>query len=214
MKKLVIIFFVFGLCSWYAPFSASSQISLKDLFSSSSIEEAVGSILGGQSLTAEALNGTWKYSKPACEFKSDDLLKKAGGALAASQIEDKLAEIYTKVGITEEMKYTFNAADSTFTITLKANATKGLGGSFQINAEEKTLTLSFEALKLITLNSVDATASLSDNNLTLLFNADKILDVIQIIASNSNNTTLKTIGQLAEQYDGMLLGFVLTKQEE
>ena len=113
MKKLVITFFVFGLCSWYAPFSASSQISLKDLFSSSSIEEAVGSILGGQSLTAEALNGTWKYSKPACEFKSDDLLKKAGGALAASQIEDKLAEIYTKVGITEEMKYTFNAADST-----------------------------------------------------------------------------------------------------
>lgn len=80
--------------------------------------------------------------------------------------------------------------------------------------KKKTLTLSFEALKLITLSSVDATASLSDNNLTLLFNADKILDVIQIIASNSNNTTLKTIGQLAEQYDGMLLGFVLTKQEE
>ena len=58
MKKLFITFFVFGLCSWYAPFSASSQISLKDLFSSGSIEEAVGTILGGKSLTAEALKAT------------------------------------------------------------------------------------------------------------------------------------------------------------
>lgn len=213
MKKLFVKTIIFGLYSFCIPFSASSQISLKDLFNSNTIKEAVNTITGGQSLTVEALNGTWKYSKPACEFKSDDLLKKAGGAVAANQIEEKLTEIYQKAGITENMKYVFNAEDSTFTTTMTAKSTKGMGGTFSLDPEEKNITFSYKAIKLITLSSIEAKASLSGNNLTLLFNADKILSLMKIIATNSGNTTLKTIGQLAEQYDGMLLGFELTKQE-
>jgi hypothetical protein len=47
----------------------------------------------------------------------------------------------------------------------------------------------------------------------LLFNADKLMNVLTLIASKSKNTTLKTIGTLAENYDGMLLGFSMQKQQ-
>lgn len=213
MKKLFINAIILGLCILGNPLSVSSQISLKDLLKSNSIKEAVNAVVGNQTLSAEILNGTWKYTNPACEFKSDDLLKKAGGAIAANQIEEKLTEIYVKAGITENMKYIFNAEDSTFTTLMKANSTKGLGGAFSLNPEEKTITFSYKAIKLFTLSSIEAKASISGNKLILLFNADKILNLMKIIALNSKSTTLKTLGQLAEQYDGMLLGFELTKQE-
>ncbi len=211
MKRFFTYVFILGVFCLCAPYSASAQINLKNLLNSSSVKEAVSAVTSGKPVTTESLNGTWKYVKPACEFKSEDLLKKAGGAIAANEIEEKLAETYTKAGI-QEMKYTFNAADSTFTTLMKTNSTKGIGGTFTLNAEDKTITFTYQAIKLITLSSVDAKISMSGDNLVLLFNADKILNLMKIIALNSKNTTLKALGQLADQYDGMLLGFELSKE--
>ena len=76
-------------------------------------------------MTVADLVGTWKYNAPACEFQSDDLLKKAGGSLVSNQIEEKLSGIYSKVGLTaDQFSYTF-AADSSFTCQLKDRAISG-----------------------------------------------------------------------------------------
>ena len=56
--------------------------------------------LGSSSLTIEKLVGTWKYSGPAVSFKSDNLLLKAGGAAAATQVESKLEPYYRTAGLT------------------------------------------------------------------------------------------------------------------
>lgn len=40
----------------------------------------IGNVLGTSKITPADLTGTWNYSAPAVAFKSDDLLKKAGGA--------------------------------------------------------------------------------------------------------------------------------------
>ena len=53
----------------------------------------------------------------------------------------------------------------------------------------------------------------TSSQMDLLFNADKLMNVLTLIASKSKNTTLKTIGTLAENYDGMLLGFSMQKQQ-
>jgi hypothetical protein len=44
-----------------------------------------------------------------------------------------------------------------------------------------------------------------------LFKADKLLDLIGKLTANTNNTTLKTIGSLAGQYDGLKIGLELQK---
>ena len=63
-------------------------------------------------------------------------------------------------------------------------------------------------MKLIPLN---AKVNCTSTNMDLLFNSDKLLKLITLLSSKSNSTTLKTIGSLADNYDGMMLGFSLEK---
>ena len=51
----------------------------------------IANVLGKSNVEIADLEGTWKYNKPAVAFKSDNLLKKAGGTAAAEVIESKLA---------------------------------------------------------------------------------------------------------------------------
>lgn len=52
---------------------------------------------------------------------------------------------------------------------------------------------------------------LSNDELSLLFDADKLLDFLTKLSAVSKNTTLQTLNKLASQYDGMMLGFELKK---
>ena len=70
--------------------------SIKDLFNKENIEKAVNAVTGKS--TAD-MTGTWSYTGSAIEFESDNLLQKAGGAVAATAAEKKLDEQLAKVGI-------------------------------------------------------------------------------------------------------------------
>ena len=81
--------------------------SIKDLFNKENIEKAVNAVTGKS--TAD-MTGTWSYTGSAIEFESDNLLQKAGGAVAATAAEKKLDEQLAKVGIKAgQMSFTFNA---------------------------------------------------------------------------------------------------------
>lgn len=176
--------------------------SWKDLFNKENIEKVVSTVTGKNTVD---MTGTWSYTGAAIEFKSDNLLMKAGGAVAATTAEAKLNEQLSKVGITPgQMTFTFEA-DSTFSVTLK---TKTLKGTYQYDAEQKHVTMKF--VKLINLN---AQVNCTSANMDLLFESDKLLKLITFLSSKSNNATLKTISSLANSYDGMMLGFSLQKKE-
>ena len=59
--------------------------------------------------------------------------------------------------------------------------------------------------------TLTATTVLAGDNLTLLFNADKLLTFLTKVASLSSNSTLQSLSQLANQYDGFMLCFDLKK---
>ena len=171
--------------------------SIKDLFNKENIEKAVNAVTGKS--TAD-MTGTWSYTGSAIEFESDNLLQKAGGAPAA---EKKLDEQLAKVGIKAgQMSFTFNA-DSTFSAKV---GQKSMKGSYSYNASTQKVNLKFA--KLIGMNAkVNATSTTMD----LLFESDKLLKLITFLSSKSSNSTLKSIGSLANSYDGMMLGFSLQK---
>lgn len=130
---------------------------------------------------------------------------KAGGAVAANAAENKLNEQLARVGIKEgQMSFTFNA-DSTFTAKVGA---KSIKGTYSYDASTQNASLKF--MKLIPLN---AKINCTSANMDLLFNSDKLLKLITLISSKSNNSTLKTIGSLANSYDGMMLGFALKRNK-
>ena len=182
--------------------AGSRAQSLKGLFNKENIEKVVNAVTDNKTVQ---MTGTWSFTGSALEFESDNLLQKAGGAVAASTVEKKLDEQLEKIGITAgKLSFTFNA-DSTLTATA---GSKSLNGTYSYDTSTQKVNLKFA--KIIGLN---AKVNCTSGSMDLLFNADKLLQLLTYLSSKSSNSTLQTIGSLAESYDGMLLGLGLEKKE-
>ena len=180
--------------------SSVSAQSLNSILSK--VESVVNSVTG--SSTATSVEGTWSYTGPAVDLESDNVLTNVAGTAASSTLESQLSEQLEKVGITEgKMTFTFNA-DSTFTATVSS---KNVSGTYTYDSSAEEMKLKFSKVVNIT-----AQVNLTSTQLDLLFSADKLLTVISAISSKTSSSTLSTISSLASNYDGVNLGFELTKQ--
>ena len=206
MKRTISIILMAGaLC--LAGQTASAQ-SLGDILKKVTGNETVKNVV--ETVTGTTLpvdvKGTWTYSGTAVKFESDDLLKSTAASLAASQVEDKLDSYISKVGIKAgTFSFTFNE-DKTFSATVKG---KSFNGTYTVSEDYNTMSLQFG--KTIGLKPFTATISATSGQLDLLFQADKLLELLGKLTSTSSNSTLKTIGSLVNQYDGMMLGLELKK---
>ncbi len=162
----------------------------------------LGSVLGLDKVTQDRLVGTWRYSSPGCAFTSDNLLAKAGGEVAAQKIKSQLLTYYNSVGVSSSnTNFTFSS-DNKFTGKV---AGKTVSGSYAYDPSTGQLTLK---TLLFTLNSY-VTASTS--GLSLLFESQKLLTVLQTLGAMSGNSSLATISELSKNYDGVRIGFDLVK---
>lgn len=203
MKKILLL--LLGVCLVSA--SATAQ-SLKDILKSQTVKDIVTSVTGGQKLTAENLQGTWVYQNPALQLKDENTFKNIAGSVATSEVEKKLKDYCEKVGIVEgEFNYVFNA-DGTFTSKLKR---MNLKGTYTFDSEARTVSLKYSILRK-SLLTLDADVILAGDQLTILFNADKLLDFLSAVSSISNITALQAVNKLACEYDGLKAGFDMKKQ--
>ncbi len=164
----------------------------------------LGNLLGNTiTLSPQTIAGTWNYSRPDCVFESENFLMKAGGEVAAAQIEAKVAPYLAKVGIKEGMSYTFNT-DGTYTMTIGGRA---INGQYTLDAENKTITMTF----LAGLTQSTAKIAFTGTKLSLLYDADKLLAMVKGVSKLSGNSTVSTLSQLLDSYDGLLVGLELTK---
>lgn len=220
MKKLFIM--VLALAgSLSMAVQASSTPDLTDLLkgiggsssgsSSSDIVSGLGSVLNGvlstSKLSVSDVAGNWVYSAPAVEFKSENLLKKAGGAAASSTITNKIKPYYEKAGL-NNMQLTINT-DNTFTMKVGKVSSSG---TIETTDENGVFLFAFKAMGKISLGKV--TTYMSKNisgQLTVTFDASKLITVVNGIANLSSNSTLQGVSSLLNSYDGLTVGFVLNK---
>ena len=205
MKRIIISIMAAAVC--LAGQTASAQ-TLKDLLKKATNNETVKNVV--ESVTGTTLpvdvKGTWTYSGTAVKFESEDLLKSTAASLAAGQVEDKLDEYVQKVGIKAgTFSFTFNE-DKTFVVTVKG---KNFNGTYTVSEDYKTMTLQFG--KTFATKPFTAAISATSTQLDLLFQADKLLELLEKLTASSNNATLKTVSTIAGQYDGMQLGLELKK---
>ena len=195
MKKLICIIVLFCAIS----VQGNAQ-SLEDILSG-----VVKQVVGDKATTEASLIGTWDYVGPDCQLKGDDLLKNIGGDAAGVEVEKKMAPIYEKAGL-NTIQYTFHE-DKTCSYTIKG---KKVEGTYEFDAESKTVTIKAGRLKVKTVAHVVTLGS----NMSFVFDADKILSVVKTItgAASSLNTSASTVNKLLEQFDGMMIGFELKKQ--
>ena len=211
MKKWVCrLSIVCCLCLFFT--SVKAQLSLGglgDILNSSTVNKVVSAIAGTDaSLTVADLAGTWKYSAPACKFESSDFLKSAGGEVVAASLKTKLATYYTKAGITPS-RVSFAFADTTF--VMKYGNAK-LNGHIVKDEESGRFVVTFTAVGgYIPIMVMDAVINKNGNTLEMLFDVDRFVKVLTTIASKSQSSTLKSVGGLLDEYEGVLMGFELEK---
>ena len=166
------------------------------------INGILNNVIGSGTFKQADLCHTWKYSKPGCAFTSENLLAKAGGEIAASKVENKLEGYYKKFGFSSSNTYfTFNT-DGTFSAKIDGKAWNGT-----YTFDEKTHAIQLKGLLL----SASGYATKTTNGISLLFDQKKLLNLIKMLSAFKGSSTLSAVGTIANSYDGMRVGFEMTK---
>ena len=170
---------------------------------SSIINGILNNVIGSGAFSKQDLCAhTWKYSKPGCAFTSENLLAQAGGEIAANKVEEKLGEYYSKFGFSGSNTYFTFKTDGTFAAKIDGKSWQG-----NYTFDEKTHAIQMKGLIL----SMSGYATKTANGISLLFDQKKLLNLIKTIGSLKGNSTLSALGTIANNYDGMRVGFEMTK---
>lgn len=189
LKKIKKIFVVLSAALLLGTVSANAQ-SLKELFSNGGVKSVVESVVDQLDVIPKNIEGNWTFSGSAVKFTGDNMLMNAASELAVGKVEDTLNE------------------DGTFSTSF--NQAK-FPGQYTFSQQEKTLELDYgknEKLKGIALKT---NVSVGTSTMQLLFNADKLLEFISKITSSVGDSKLGALTSLLDQYDGMQIGFELTR---
>ena len=170
---------------------------------SSIINGILNNVIGSGTFSKQDLCAhTWKYSKPGCAFTSENLRAQAGGEIAANKVEEKLSEYYSKFGFSSSNTYFTFKTDGTFAAKIDGKSWQG-----NYTFDEKTHAIQMKGLIL----SMSGYATKTANGISLLFDQKKLLNLIKTIGSLKGNSTLSALGTIANNYDGMRVGFEMTK---
>lgn len=149
-----------------------------------------------------SLVGTWTYSGPKVVFESENVLAKLGGAVASNKVEETLGKYLKKMGMTAGKSQLTLNKDKTCTFTYKG---KTVSGTYSFNSSTSKLTIT----GALGVSNMTCTATVSGNELHMLFDADKLLTVMTGLGSSLSQTS--TISTLLKNYNGMQLGWTMTR---
>lgn len=189
------------LCMMVVMSVVAGNVAAQDL--RSILTGVVKSVVGDKATTESSIIGTWTYVGPECQFESDNLLAKAGGEVAAKEVEEKLQTIYEKVGM-EGCQYTFSE-DGSYSCTIKG---KTSSGTYTFDNDAKSITMKSKlGIKTV------AYVTVVGNGMSLVFNADKLMSVLKTVtgAIAGVSSTASAINSIAGSYDGLRLGFEMKK---
>lgn len=177
--------------------------------STSSTTSLLGNLLGGllsgsTTLSQSDLVGTWNYSGSNCAFESENLLAKAGGAVAANKIESELNTQLAKVGIKQgACSFTFNK-DNTYTATIGGHT---LQGTYTLDAKNKKIKMTY----LAGLASMSPRITKQGSSINLLIESSKLLNLMKGASVLAKGTSLSGISTILNNYEGMYIGLQLKK---
>lgn len=172
---------------------------------SSIINGILNNVIGSATFSqADLCAHTWKYSKPGCAFTSENLLAKAGGEIAASKIEEDLSKYYSKFGFSNSNTYFTFKTDGTFAAKIDGKAWNGT-----YTFDEKTHAIQLKGLLL----SASGFATRTANGISLLFEQKKLLTLVKTLSklNLTGSTTMSAVSSIVDNYDGVRIGFEMTK---
>lgn len=170
--------------------------------SGSTITNVLLDVIGLNKLSANDIIGTWRYVEPGVAFTSENALAKAGGQVVSGTVKQKLLPTYQSVGVSSSNTMFAFAQDGSFQGKLLG---KSLSGTYTYDPSSGTI-----QLKTL-LFSTPAYLTRTSCGMSLTFESKKLLQAVQIIGAASGNQTLAVISEVAGSYDGIRLGFDMSR---
>ena len=167
------------------------------------ITNVLTSVIGTDKLTSDQLVGMWKYNGPGCAFSSEKALAKAGGEVVATSIKEKLSSTYKTMGYSSANTYITINNDSTFAAKLLGKSWSGRYTYSEADGKIELKGLLLSATCYVKRNGKDG--------LSLLFDAKKLLTLLQTLSALSGNANLEAIGEISKNYSDVKLGYDLVK---
>ncbi|MBQ9362993.1 MAG: DUF4923 family protein [Bacteroidaceae bacterium] len=188
--------------------TSSAKTSANEVIDAINTNSAISGIIGiltNGKASANTIVGKWTYAEPTVQFESQNLLAKAGGAIAGNAIVNKILPYYEKAGIKNGvMSATFNE-DKTCSIVMNG---KTIAGTYTYDSSSNSLQVTSQlGIKLLT-----AYVTLSSNQMAITFDSSKLLNIATTLGAVSGNSTLSAISNIASSYDGMKTGFLFNRQ--
>lgn len=217
MKRFIIIPIVALGCLM----ASASNLDIKDVLNgvknggngsstSEKLAGLAGSLLSSDKIDINSLHGSWGYKAPAVTFKSDNLLKKAGGAAVSETIEGKLSTYYSKLGF-DQMTLVVNE-DNTFEMKLKKITLKGSITPVTDDNSQANFVFNFKAAGKVNIGKLDTYVQKSAlGTVSIMFDISKLISLVNKVSSVTNISSVKTLSTTLSSYDGMCAGFELTK---
>lgn len=163
----------------------------------------INNTIANNNFTIEDLEGSWEYEKPAVSFESSNVLQNIGGVAAGTALENQLEPYYRRLGFNR----TTLEVDSLHNFTIRLGLVQ-LRGTVEKDDSDH-LVFNFNAFKRIPLGKVTANATKSGDTLNLTFDATKLINILNKVSGALNNTTLTTVTNLLNSYDGVYMGYKL-----
>lgn len=207
IKKMALVAIAL-ICSTASFADPTPSPDIKDILGGAggALSNIVEGVFTKTDLTVADIVGEWTSIGSAVTFQSDNFLKKAGGSAAAGAVESKLDEYYNKFGLTGAVLKV--EQDSTFTLTIKRLPIKGT-----LEVKSKGIfTFSFNAGGIMKLGSMNAYVEKTPAGINVMFDADKIKNIMTLAASISGSKMVSTADKLLKEYDGICIGFKMKGQ--
>jgi len=177
---------------------------LGGVFNSNTAEGLLDMVIGHVKLDQASLVGTWVYSEPGCAFTSENVLAKAGGSVAATQVKQKLSGVYNTLGIASNNTYFVFAENGQFEAKIKGIPMSGTYTFDSNNSKINLKTLLFTVPVFVTRTT---------SGLSLTMESKKLLNVLQTVTALTGNSTLSVIGDLSKNFDGVRMGFDVVRYQ-
>lgn len=170
--------------------------------SGSTITNVLLDVIGLNKLAATDIVGTWRYVEPGVAFTSESALAKAGGQVISGTVKQKLLPTYQSLGVNSSNTMFAFAQDGSFQGKLLGTS---LSGTYTFDPTKGVIQLK------TTLFSTPAYLTRTSCGMSLTFESKKLLQAVQILGAASGNQTLAVISEVAGSYDGIRLGFDMSR---
>lgn len=204
MKRIMTIFCVLAALMVTAGTScSSSRNNTRNLHPDEVFTVTDQDIINETWMVNRAISGTWKYNGPSVGVSGKNVLAGVAKPFAKSKLKKKLKKAYKKVGLDRvRPEFSFNP-DGTCAIGVMG---KTLKGSYNYNPDLETISIKWHGLPLNAKLRRDG-----KKKLHLTFDADKLLSLISFMGRFSDNSAIKALSTLLDNYEDVMVGFELKK---